>query len=43
MISRIELERLLGKKLTDEQWAENQRIIAKIEEKMWEEDHPLDE
>jgi hypothetical protein len=43
MVSRKELEELLGKELTDEQWETNQRIVSKIEEKMWEEDHPLDE
>lgn len=43
MLSRKELERLLGKPLTDEQWVENQKIMSKIEDKMWEEDHPMDE
>lgn len=43
MMSRRELENLLGTKLTDEQWKENQKIFSEIEEKMWEEDHPLDE
>lgn len=43
MLSRKELESLLGVKLTDEQWAENQRIMAGIEDCMWEEDHPLDD
>lgn len=42
MISRKELEDLIGK-LTDEQWAENLKILRKIEDEMWEEDHPLDE
>ena len=42
MISRKELESL-GIVMTDEQWAENCRIMAEIEEKMWDEDHPLDD
>ena len=42
-MSRRELESLLGKKLTDEQWEENKRIFAEAQEKMWDEDHPLDE
>ena len=43
MISRREIEELLGTKLTDEQWAENCRIMSNIQDKMWEEDHPLDD
>ena len=43
MISRKELEELLGKPLTDEQWESNVKIMSKIEDEMWEEDHPLDE
>lgn len=43
MMSRRELESLLGHKLTDEQWEENQRIFAEVADKIWEEDHPLDE
>lgn len=43
MLSRRELENLLGHKLTDEQWKENERIFAEAQEKMWDEDHPLDE
>lgn len=42
MISRKELEELIGK-LTDEQWAENAKIISEIDIEMWEEDHPMDE
>lgn len=42
MISRKELEELIGK-LTDEQWAENAKIISEIDIKMWEEDHPMDD
>lgn len=43
MMSRKELENLLGTKLTDEQWEENKRIFAEVQEKIWEEEHPLDE
>lgn len=43
MISRRELESLLGKKLTDEQWEANLKIISDCEDRMWEEDHPLDD
>ena len=42
MISRKQLESLIGK-ITDEQWEENCRIMSNIQDKMWEEDHPLDE
>jgi len=43
MMTRRELETLLGMKLTDEQWAENQRVFAEAKDKMWDEDHPIDE
>ena len=43
MLSRWELETLLGTKLTDEQWKENQRIFAEAQNEMWEQDHPLEE
>ena len=43
MLTRRELEDILGCKMTDEQWAENVKIMSKIEDEMWEEDHPLDE
>lgn len=43
MIGRKELEGILGYKLTDEQWKENERIFAKIAEDEWEKDHPMDE
>lgn len=43
MLSRRELEDILGHKVSDEAWEENQRILAQIEDEMWEEDHPLDE
>jgi hypothetical protein len=42
MLTRKDLE-LMGIVMTDEQWEENQRILARIEDEMWEEDHPLDE
>lgn len=43
MLSRKELEELLGYALTDEQWAENAKIMSEIADRMWEEDHPMDE
>ena len=42
MISRRELEEL-GVVMTDEQWAKNCEIMAEIQDRMWEEDHPLDD
>lgn len=42
MISRKELESL-GIVMTDEQWQKASQQMAEIEEKMWEEDHPLDD
>lgn len=43
MLTRRELEDILGHKISDEAWEENQRILAQIQDEMWEEDHPLDE
>lgn len=43
MLSRKELEELLGHALTDEQWDENAKIMSEIADRMWEEDHPMDE
>lgn len=43
MMSRKELEGILGYKLTEDQWKENRKILAKIEEDEWEKDHPMDE
>lgn len=43
MISRRELESILGYKLTDEQWNENLKIFNKISDEEWENEHPLDE
>ena len=43
MLSRHELEMILGTKLTDEEWKENERIFAECEERMWDEEHPMDE
>lgn len=42
MVSRRELEELLGYKISDEAWAENLRIMSNIQDRIWEEDHPLD-
>lgn len=41
MISRKELESM-GVVMTDEQWRNFTNQMAEIEEKMWDEDHPLD-
>lgn len=43
MLTRWELEQILGYKLTDEQWKENRRILDRVADQMWEEDHPQDE
>lgn len=42
MLTRKDLEDM-GIVMSDEQWEENQRILALMEDMMWEEDHPLDE
>lgn len=42
MISRKELESL-GVVMTDEQWETFRKQAAEIEDKMWAEDHPLDD
>lgn len=42
MLSRRELESL-GIVMTDEQWKAFTKQMSEIEEKMWEEDHPLDD
>ena len=41
MLNRKELEELLGCVMSDEQWAE--KIMSQIADRMWEEDHPMDE
>lgn len=43
MLTRRELEEILGCKLTDEQWKENRRILAEAAEREWDEAHPMDE
>lgn len=43
MLSRKELESILGCKLTDEQWEENCRILDELLDDEWERTHPLDE
>lgn len=43
MMTRRELEDLLGCKLTDEQWEQNCRIFDEMAEREWEELHPLDD
>lgn len=42
MLTRKELESY-GIKMTDEQWNDFCKQMSKIEEQMWEEDHPLDD
>ena len=43
MMSRRELESILGTKITDEQWEENLKIFNKMSEEEWENEHPLDD
>ena len=47
MFSRKELESLLGYKLSDEEWAEARREMHKAfdeaMDRIWDEDHPMDE
>lgn len=42
MLTRKDLEDM-GIVMTDEQWELNQELLARIEDEMWDEDHPLDE
>ena len=42
MLSRKELESL-GVVMTDEQWREHQKQMSELQERMWDEDHPLDD
>lgn len=41
MLTRKEYELYFGK-ITDEQWNKILKQISDIQDKMWEEDHPLD-
>lgn len=43
MLTRKELESILGCKLTDEQWEENRRILDELLDEEWENAHPLDD
>ena len=43
IMSRRDLEELLGCKLTDEEWNENLRTFSEVSDRMWDEDHPMDE
>lgn len=43
MMSRKELEMILGCKFTDEEWAANQKMLDDLAERQWDEDHPMDE
>lgn len=42
MLSRREYEEFFGK-VSDEVWANIQKQMDDIQEKMWDEDHPLDD
>ena len=42
MITRRELERM-GIVMTDEQWKEFNNELAKVQYKIWDEEHPMDE
>lgn len=42
MISRKELKSL-GIEMNDEQWEKFCRQMSDLQDKMWEEDHPLDD
>ena len=42
MLDRKELESL-GVIMTDEQWEAHQRQMSDLMDKIWDEDHPLDE
>lgn len=42
MLSRKEYESYFGK-VTDEEWKRIEKQISDIQDRMWEEDHPLDD
>ena len=42
MITRSDLE-MIGIVMTDEQWKEFNNDFAKVQDKMWDEEHPMDE
>lgn len=42
MITRRELESM-GIVMTDEQWKKFKNDIAKVQDKIWDEEHPMDE
>ena len=42
MITRRELEGM-GNVMTDEQWKEFNNDMAKVQDKIWDEEHPMDE
>lgn len=42
MLSRKELESY-GIVMTDEQWEEFCKQMSELQDKMWDEDHPMDE
>ena len=42
MITRRELESM-GIVMTDKQWKEFKNDMVKVQDKIWDEDHPMDE
>lgn len=42
MLSRKEYESFFGK-ISDEAWANIAKQLSEIQDKMWDEDHPLDD
>lgn len=42
MLDRKELESF-GIVMTDEEWKANQKQMSELQERMWAEDHPLEE
>lgn len=43
MMNRKDLEELLGHSISDVEWKENQKMLNEMQERMWEEDHPMDD
>lgn len=42
-MSRRELERMSGTKLTDEEWEKNKKVLVQASEDIWDKEHPMDE
>lgn len=43
MISRKELEMILGEKISNEAWEYNKKVFAQMQDKIYDEEHPMDE